>query len=296
MNFHRLILVPVVLLGLVSCGEKSTNNGTDKPLVTVSVAPQAWFVDQISGGLVAARPMVPRAANPEEYDPSPLDIARLEESALFIYTGTLPFEIAWIDRLSGTETKVLNLAERMPYDLLFPVEEAHGDGHTHPLGDPHFWTSFEGGRQIAEVSFEALVGLLPGDSTVLRKNYEALLAKISDLEDESRETYASDASPKAFLIYHPSLTAYSREMGLRQLVIEEDGKEPSPRHLASVLHEAAAAGVKAVLVQKEFNPSGSRSAAKELSIKTVEINPYDYDWEGQMRLLVSALTETPLRK
>lgn len=296
MNFHRLILVPVVLLGLVSCGEKSTNNGTDKPLVTVSVAPQAWFVDQISGGLVAARPMVPRAANPEEYDPSPLDIARLEESALFIYTGTLPFEIAWIDRLSGTETKVLNLAERMPHDLLFPVEEAHGDGHTHPLGDPHFWTSFEGGRQIAEVSFEALVGLLPGDSTVLRKNYEALLAKISDLEDESRETYASDASPKAFLIYHPSLTAYSREMGLRQLVIEEDGKEPSPRHLASVLHEAAAAGVKAVLVQKEFNPSGSRSAAKELSIKTVEINPYDYDWEGQMRLLVSALTETPLRK
>ncbi|MCI6279323.1 MAG: zinc ABC transporter substrate-binding protein [Bacteroidales bacterium] len=296
MNFHRLILVPVVLLGLVSCGEKSTNNGTDKPLVTVSVAPQAWFVDQISGGLVSARPMVPRAANPEEYDPSPLDIARLEESALFIYTGTLPFEIAWIDRLSGTETKVLNLAERMPHDLLFPVEETHGDGHTHPLGDPHFWTSFEGGRQIAEVSFEALVGLLPGDSTVLRKNYEALLAKISDLEDESRETYASDASPKAFLIYHPSLTAYSREMGLRQLVIEEDGKEPSPRHLASVLHEAAAAGVKTVLVQKEFNPSGSRSAAKELSIKTVEINPYDYDWEGQMRLLVSALTETPLRK
>lgn len=296
MNFHRLILVPVVLLGLVSCGEKRTNNGTDKPLVTVSVAPQAWFVDQISGGLVAARPMVPRAANPEEYDPSPLDIARLEESALFIYTGTLPFEIAWIDRLSGTETKVLNLAERMPHDLLFPVEEAHGDGHTHPLGDPHFWTSFEGGRQIAEVSFEALVGLLPGDSTVLRQNYEALLAKISDLEDESREAYASDASPKAFLIYHPSLTAYSREMGLRQLVIEEDGKEPSPRHLASVLHEAAAAGVKTVLVQKEFNPSGSRSAAKELSIKTVEINPYDYDWEGQMRLLVSALTETPLRK
>lgn len=296
MNFHRLILVPVVLLGLVSCGEKSTNNGTDKPLVTVSVAPQAWFVDQISGGLVAARPMVPRAANPEEYDPSPLDIAGLEESALFIYTGTLPFEIAWIDRLSGTETKVLNLAERMPHDLLFPVEEAHGDGHTHPLGDPHFWTSFGGGRQIAEVSFEALVGLLPGDSTVLRKNYEALLAKISNLEDESRETYASDASPKAFLIYHPSLTAYSREMGLRQLVIEEDGKEPSPRHLASVLHEAAAAGVKTVLVQKEFNPSGSRSAAKELSIKTVEINPYDYDWEGQMRLLVSALTETPLRK
>ncbi len=285
-----------MLLGLVSCGEKSTNNGTDKPLVTVSVAPQAWFVDQISGGLVAARPMVPRAANPEEYDPSPLDIAGLEESALFIYTGTLPFEIAWIDRLSGTETKVLNLAERMPHDLLFPVEEAHGDGHTHPLGDPHFWTSFGGGRQIAEVSFEALVGLLPGDSTVLRKNYEALLAKISNLEDESRETYASDASPKAFLIYHPSLTAYSREMGLRQLVIEEDGKEPSPRHLASVLHEAAAAGVKTVLVQKEFNPSGSRSAAKELSIKTVEINPYDYDWEGQMRLLVSALTETPLRK
>lgn len=240
--------------------------------------------------------MVPRVANPEEYDPSPLDIARLEESVLFIYTGTLPFERTWIDRLSGTETKVLNLAERMSHGLLFPVEEAHGDGHTHPLGDPHFWTSFEGGRQIAEVSFESLVGLLPGDSTVLRKNYEALLAKISDLENESREAYASDASPKAFLIYHPSLTAYSREMGLRQLVIEEDGKEPSPRHLASVLHEAAAAGVKTVLVQKEFNPSGSRSAAKELSIKTVEINPYDYDWEGQMRLLVSALTETPLRK
>ena len=240
--------------------------------------------------------MVPRAANPEEYDPSPRDIARLEESALFIYTGTLPFEMSWVSRLTGSGTEVLNLAERMPHDLLFPGEEAHGEGHTHPFGDPHFWTSFEGGRQIAAATFEALVALLPADSTVLRQNYEALLLKIASLEEESQKAYASDTVPRAFLIYHPSLSAYSREMGLRQLVIEEDGKEPSPRHLASVLREATEAGVKTVLVQKEFNPSGSRSVAKELAIRTVEINPYDYDWEGQMRLLLSALIETPFQK
>lgn len=288
---YRIFTALVLGLVLVSCGGKNDTTDASKPTISVSVAPQAWFAEQIAGDLVSVHTMVPRGANPETYDPAPLDIARLEESALFIYTGTLPFEISWIDHLSGSGTRTLNLSEQMPHSLLFPEEDSEVEMHAHPLGDPHFWTSFEGGRKIAETTYRALLALLPSDSARLTNNYEALDKKISTLREEARQALKETQVPKAFVIYHPSLTAFSRELGLRQIVIENNGKEPSPGDLAKVLEEASKSGAKVMMIQQEFNPANSRSIAQELSLKEVEINPYDYDWEAEMRHLISALSE-----
>ena len=295
MSKYRFFIFFWLLISLLfgCAGEKKDGgNRKEEPTVVVSVAPQAWFVDQIAGDLVQTHVMVPNGTNPEEYDPAPRDIAALEESDLFIYTGTLPFEMVWVERLSALEKREVNVSERLPHSLLYPEEEGEGDaeGHSHPLGDPHFWSSFEGGEILARITYEELLSLLPGDSLLLKEGYQRLDEKIKELKEEAFAALGKEGTPKAFLIYHPSLTAFSKETGLTQIAIEYEGKEPAPGRLALVTEEAVRLGAEVMLIQAEFNPENARSIARQIGAKTVEINPYDSDWERQMRLLIHALT------
>ena len=288
----RPLYLALGILLLTGCASKEdTREEKGLPVVTVSVAPQAWFIDQIGGELVETRIMVPRGSNPEEYDPAPREIASLEESDLYIYTGVLPFEEVWAGHVEGSQTRTANLAEILPEKLLFPEgkhEETRG-GHAH--GDPHFWSSFEGGRFLAQTTYEELLELLPSDSLVLRERYLKVIEKIEGLREEALNAFGSRDEGKAFLIYHPSLTAFAQEMGLTQIAVEYEGKEPTPMHLSRIVEEAERLGAKVMLIQKEFNPENARSIAGEVHAETVEINPYDYDWEAQMRLLTEALSK-----
>ena len=95
---------------------------------------------------------------------------------------------------------------------------------------------------------------------------------------------------RAFLIYHPSLSDFACEWGLEQLVVEEDGKDPTPQHLERLLQRAKALGVRVVFIQKEFDTKLTESLANELGAQTVEINPLDGDWKGQLLRIASALS------
>ena len=290
-KFLYALLGLLTLAGCAGGGQSRQHSG---PLqVSVSVAPLAWFVDRLAGDLAQTHIMVPKGVNPEEYDPSPREIATLEESELFVCVGTMPFEETWVRKITDAKSdsiKILDLSTLMPEAVLFPLGKGD-DGH-HGHGDPHIWSSFAGAKAIAEAVYDELVRLLPEDKKTLQTNYEALTDVISNLRDTTFEAFSSKAKYHAFLIYHPSLTAYSMEMGLRQIAVEGSGKEPSVRDLTEIIDLVdRVGGVGVALVQKEFNAETVRTLADRVGAEVVEINPYDYDWEAQMRLLRDTLAE-----
>ena len=72
-------------------------------------------------------------------------------------------------------------------------------------------------------------------------------------------------------------------------MVEEDGKEPSPRHVAEIVSKARAAGVRVVFVQQEFDSKIVQSIAQELGARTVTIRPLSADWQGELRRIAQAL-------
>lgn len=283
----RTALTLLVLILLAACGDKSA----DRPhTVAVSVAPQGWFVDRISGGSVQTQVMVPSGTNPEEYDPAPRDIARLESADLYLYLGTLPYESRWLEALSEDGPTPVNLADSIPHELIHTHD--HLGGHTHPHGDPHYWSSYRGGLAIAEVTYHALCSAFPEMAETFGTNYVTLRTEITAAQERAKGYFATQPDSIAFVIYHPSLTQYSEEMGLLQLVIEQDGKSPTPRQLADLIDTARAHHARVVLIQQEYDPHSAENVAHELGLPTVRINPHDPDWLGQMELLLTAL-QTP---
>ncbi len=87
---------------------------------------------------------------------------------------------------------------------------------------------------------------------------------------------------RSFMIFHPGLTYYARDYGLRQIALENDGKEPSARQLAETVALARAEKITKVLYQSEFPRRIVEVAAAEIGAEPVEIDILGYDIVGNI--------------
>lgn len=126
---------------------------------------------------------------------------------------------------------------------------------------------------MAHNAYEAIIAEWP-DSTKYTNNYNALTLALNELDAACSAMYQA-ASCKAFVIYHPALTYFARAYGLEQIAIENDGKEPSAKHLANIIDKAKAKGVTALLYQTQYPRSAVEIIAKDMGVECYEINPLE---------------------
>ena len=96
MKVNSVILFVLVLV--IGC---KTNNNNDKPVITVSILPQKFLLQKISGGSYDINVMIPPGASPVTYDPSPRQLQQLSKSKAYFMIGQLGFENAWIKKITS---------------------------------------------------------------------------------------------------------------------------------------------------------------------------------------------------
>lgn len=69
-----------------------------KPVVFVSIVPQKYFLQKLSGDTLDIRVMVEPGASPSTYEPKPRQMALLSRANAYFAIG-VPFEDAWLPRL-----------------------------------------------------------------------------------------------------------------------------------------------------------------------------------------------------
>ena len=92
-----------------------------------------------------------------------------------------------------------------------------------------------------------------------------------------------------FLIYHPALAYFASEYGFHQLTIEQDGKEPSGDHLATIITEAKAAEVHIIFLPREFKGRSVKPISKATGARVVIINPLAYRWDNEAIAIAKSL-------
>lgn len=104
-----------------------------KVSVSVSVIPQAFFVQKIAGNLVEVNIMVQKGKSPETYEPSLKELQKLSESQIYFNIG-MPFERAWLRRFESANPSLkivapLHKGELEAYLAQYGLDEA--DSHFH---------------------------------------------------------------------------------------------------------------------------------------------------------------------
>ncbi len=278
-----LIILPMlVLLFTASCGGQSENAGRT---VTVSIEPLRYLTERIAGDSVTVVSMVPGGSSPETYEPTPRQLMELHNSMAYLYVGQLGFERLWTERLQENAPDVTFSATSRG---ITGIKTLH-DGHLEE--DPHVWMSLPNVRILSRNILETLIKVDPEHSNGYRERWQQLELFIDSIEVVIHQIRAvrDSVSKPAFLIYHPALTYMAHDYGWEQICIEENGKEPSPTRLRSLIERGKQQDVRLIFLQQEFDHKNIESIAQELQLPTVTISPLSYNWLEEMIHIVQAV-------
>lgn len=266
------------------CGFALGARAGEKPIVFVSISPQAWLVKRLAGETVEVQAVLTSGANPHTFEPTARQVKKLSEASLYLTLG-MPFEMALARRAASlnAELKVVGMDAG--------IGKIGGDAHDHERGpghvcgaggDPHIWLSPRLMCAMASNTVAALGQMVPQQRARLVENLQSAVAEIQAVDAAARVKLAS-LRVKTWVVYHPSWSYFARDYGVTLLVIEQDGKAPAAKHLAGVIGQARAAGVKVVCAEPQFDKRPAQTLAQQLGARLVMIDPLQEDWPALMR-------------
>lgn len=272
----------LLILLLVACQPKQKDG---REMVSVSILPQKYFVDQIADNLLQVNVLVPPGSSPHNYEMLPSQMKDLAKSKVWIKIGLLTFEDILGDKLATINKDLLtvNCSEGIsPIAGSECEEEAHDHNHSHhDAFDPHIWLAPSESKIMAQNILKALKTGFPDHADQFDLNYAKLIARIDSVAELIGQKLAPLAN-RTILIYHPAFAYYARQFGMEQVPLELDGKDPSPRHMKSIVDLAHEKNIRVIFIQKEFDAAFAQQLSREINGEVVVIDPMDYDWEKQL--------------
>lgn len=275
----------ILLATIIFSGCSNAKNDNHSDVIYVTINPLRAIAEELTCGDFHVEVLVPKGASPETFEPTARQIASLNESQLCFKVGLLDFEHGLKTLLDGNSRSV-DLSEGIE-PLSGCCSHGHHHGHAHGL-DPHIWTSPRELSQMVRNMHRAIKLQYP-DSVKYDRAAEQLLARIANLDD-SCERRLRDAHVKSLMIYHPAFTYYAKSYAIEQIAIEHDGKEPTPRRLASLVEQARNGGVGVIFHQPQYSPDKLATIALECGAQIVVIDPLADDILSEIDRLTSIIT------
>jgi zinc transport system substrate-binding protein len=272
-----------MFLLIIGCVEKGKDA---RPVVTVSILPQKYWVERIAGDHFDILVMVPPGADSHTYEPTPQDIQKLTGSVAYFRIGYIDFEQTWMNRFEAInpDMEVVNI----PEDLELIEEKGHKAGHQGT--DPHVWLSVHTVSKILQHMADEFVRLDPARKEYYEANLRSFIAELDTL-DRILSSDLESLRQDTMLIYHPALAYLARDYGFVQISIEEDGKPPSPAHMREIVDIARRNDIYWIVVQKQTDPDFAKGITQETGGEVVTIDPYAYNWLDNMKELSRILNQ-----
>ena len=296
-----IILLASFLLGACTPATSAADDAEDSLQITVSILPQAYFVERIGGERVSVNVMVGPGEEAHTYEPKPEQMRALADSAVFFSIG-VEYEDAWIPRFGDVNPEIVIIdstagIERIPMTHAHSHDDHDEDegeeehGHEDETGlDPHVWLSPENGKQIATNIFNALVELAPKHETEFQANYDALIRDIKTLDD-SIQSILEGVENQTFMVFHPAWGYFAKQYDLEQVPVQVGGQDPSASELAELIEIATEENIRVIFIQPTFNAANARAIADEINAEIAVADPLSRDWLKNLEAVAEAFAE-----
>ena len=260
--------------------------------VTVSIPPQAYFVEKIGGELVDVNVMVGPGQSPHTYEPTPRQITKLAKSSLFFTIG-MPYEKAIIKKVVNfSQVRVVDSNQGLKLRLFSGSEIA---GHEEHAGepDPHTWLNPKNAKIQARTYTEALIGLSQDTAAneILRRNLSDLEKQLDSLDMHLAQALAPFRG-REFYVYHPAFGYFADAYFLRQVPIETEGKEPGAKQLAELIDKARHDNIKIIFVQPEISSKGAAAIAEAINGVVINLDHLAKDYIKNLEATAIAIRQS----
>jgi len=284
--FTAVVIITAAYL-YSSLGNLQSQSLTEKGKigVIVTVGPQEEFVKNVGGERVKVTVMVPPGADPHTYEPLPTQMKAVSDAQIYAEVGSgIEFELSWMDKIRGLnpQIRVLNCSQGM---ILLPGTEI-GES-----SDPHVWVSPKKAKIMVENIYQGLVQTDPRNKEYYTKNKNVYLQQLDQLDRNITQTLAKKRNNK-IMVYHPAWGYFCHDYGLTQISIESQGKEPTPKGIASLIDQARKENIKIIFVTPQFSTRNAQVIANEIGGRVVVVDNLNENYLENMRKVAESFSLT----
>ncbi|MCR6578535.1 zinc ABC transporter substrate-binding protein [Campylobacter insulaenigrae] len=265
-----------------------------KPIVSVSIPPQAFFVEKIAKDSVEINVLIPQNSDEHNVEFKPQVLKKLEESKIY-FLADLELEKILEEKFKNTlkNIKIVNINQNIELFEDEDHEEEHHNHHEHHEHhehgkDPHVWLDPILVKIQAENISKALSEVFPQNKAFYEENLKVFLKELDEL-DEKIKAKLQNIKKNEFIVYHPSWAYLAKRYNLIQIPVQIDGKEPKAKDLQNLILLAKEKDIRIVFIQPGFPESAIKTLAKELNAKIISINHLARNWDEELLKSVDAL-------
>ncbi|EKY8778606.1 zinc ABC transporter substrate-binding protein [Campylobacter upsaliensis] len=257
-----------------------------KPVVSVSIAPQEFFVKKIAGDSVEINTLLPQNSDEHTFEFKASHLSKLEKSDLYFTMG-LEFEKVFLDKFKRNfpNLSIVNTQKNIHF-LEFEEEHEHHD-HDHAK-DIHTWLDPILVKTLATNIATALKEKYPQNAKMYENNLQNFHKELESLNSQIDEELKGVKNRK-FIVYHPSWAYFAKRYHLEQIPVEIAGKEPKISDLKRIIKKAKEENIKVIFVQPGFPENAARVLAKECNAKITMINHLSKEWDKELLETTKAL-------
>ena len=212
--------------------------------ITCSLFPVYDFAREIAGDLAECKLLLKPGIEPHEYEPSPLDIKALNDSDVFIFTGSNMEH--WAQRISATlkDTAIIDAS----------------DGIETYNGDPHIWLDLSRAQGMVQNIARGLCSADPEHSGIYMHNAEMYCSRLAELDAKFTALNHDNA-----LVFGGEFSCgyFVRRYNFEYISAYEGENEPSIRRLAEVLKYIREHGTKYIFAEPFSISSITRSISEQ---------------------------------
>jgi len=262
------ILVAAVVLVLFFISNDTTQKKNQKPIVAVTTFALYDITKYIAGDTVELVHILPFGVDPHSFEPTPRLMAKIEKSALLIYSGA-GLE-PWVHGFT-LKDRTIDMSKYVRLRKLDPDEHELHDHHNedciHNMTDPHYWLDFANMQRMTGVITAAMTKMLPENKAYYEENKKRYIAMLQRL-DKAYRTKLSSCKTDTVVVSHNALGYLSRNYGfhVESLTGLSPEAQPSAKDVTRIMNDIQKEGVRTIFFEHFVNDKVIKRIAKDTHI------------------------------
>lgn len=284
----KVIIASLLALGTLvaisACG-KNTSNKDNKPIVAVSIVPQATFVEAVCGDLVDIVTMVPPGSSPASHEPTASQMQKLSDATVYFSIGVPTEKANILPNIGDVKLVALDEAVEEVYEARKSSCSCGGSK------DPHIWLSPKRVKVMVEKIKEEMIKIDSDNEDKYKENAERFIKQLDELDSKIKTTL-ENVKNRSFIVYHPAFGYLADDYGLKMYSLEKHGKEATAKHLEEMIDFAKENNIKVIFYQKEIDSKQSQAFAEEIGGKSQALSPLSPNYIENLLKMAETLSET----
>jgi len=262
--YRFIVILTIVGVTLSACGQPTSSS--EAPVVLASTTFLTDITRNIAGDRVKVESLLPIGADPHSYQPTPQDVAKIEQSKLLIINGA-EYE-HFLESLlenAGGERNIIEASS---------VLRLRTDAESEQGVDPHLWLDPNNVIIYVENIREGLTHFDPDGAAIYQSNADAYVAKLEALDAWIDEQVSQIPPERRLLVTnHEALGYFAERYGFTVIgaVVPSVSSDASTSagQMAELIEQIKSSGTPAIFLDEVENPALAEQIADETGVKVV---------------------------